>query len=157
MTRILIISFLITAFSCRNNSADKKADTQTSDWEILKIRVDKKSFYVPSDQDTCYYYPPADTNELKKPIQDQRFVSIKIILSKAQRDTIISLAMDAISNPKKTDQQVSCYAGQYVTISLEQMGTSISCKYSSISDWTKVSPTLNKINSMTFDKVKRDK
>jgi hypothetical protein len=164
MTRAIILLLLIINFSCENNhSTDIKSDSQVETdsqkeiWELLKIRVDNELFYVSTNQDTCYYFPPVNQEELKKPIGDQKRVSKKIILSKIERDTLISLALDAISNPKMTDQQVSCYAGQYVTISLKGNSTTITCEYSSISDWTKISSTLNKINDLTFEKVKSNK
>jgi hypothetical protein len=156
MTRILTILFFLTFISCQDkHSVDKKTVVQTNSWELLKIRVDNKSFWVPANEDTCFYsLGTTGTNEIKKHDGKLKSDIHKIYMNKAQRDTIINIALHAITQPIQTDQQISDYAGQYVTISLEYLQTSISCKYSSISDWTRVSPTLKKLNDLTFGRTK---
>jgi len=112
----------------------------------------------PIDQDTCYFSENfADTAYAKSHNGQLRIESKKFTVSKPLRDSVFALVEDAIKNHHETTQTVSDYAGQYVTLTLEQYNSSISCKYSSITDWTKVSPTLARISSMTFDKVKLDK
>lgn len=158
MIRVIIIYTLFLFHSCHNiQPENKKSEVQRNEWDFLKIRVDKETFYVSSNQDACYYYPPLATNEQKKSIDEQKINSVKIVLSKAERDSLFSLATEAITSPIITNQEVTCYSGQYVTISLEKMNTTVTCNYASISDWTKISSTFKKINSMTFEKVKRNK
>ena len=146
-------------FSCQDkSSADKTILPEKYGWETVKINVDNKKVVVPFNQDTCYFSEKfADTTYAKSHNGLFRIETAKFTLSKAQRDTLFKLVEDAIKNHAETSQTVSDYAGQYVTLTLEQYNSSISCKYSSITNWTSVSPTLSKISSMTFDQVKQDK
>ena len=155
MTRILIILFLIAAFSCQNKTTvDKKIEIDN--WRLLKIGIDDNSFYIQTNEDTSYYYERfRDTNYAIAHNGGLRSELTKFVMGKAERDTLVSLALQAITNPVQTDQFITCYAGQNVDISLEEMSTTISCNYSSISDWTKISPTLFKMNKIISDKIKQ--
>ena len=150
---------MTTFFSCQDkSSADKKKVSEKYGWETIAINVDDKRVLIPNDQDTCYFAEQfADTEYARAHNGEYRIEHKKFVLSKSERDTLFKLVEDAIKNHEETSQMVSDCAGQYVTLTLEQYNSSISCKYSSIGNWTTVSPTLSKISSMTFGKVKRDK
>ena len=155
MTKVLIILFLIAAVSCQNKTTvDNKIDN--NNWRLLKIGIDDNSFYIQTNEDTSYYYERfRDTNYAIAHNGGLRSELTKFVMEKAERDTLVSLALQAITNPVQTDQFITCYAGQNIDISLEEMSTTISCNYSSISDWTKISPTLFKMNKIIFGKVKK--
>jgi len=73
----------------------------------------------------------------------------------ALRDSVFKLGEDAIVNFVNSKEQVSCYAGQYVKIILDNATGSISCSYSSISNWTKISKTLSLLSELTFREVEK--
>ncbi len=158
MMRILIILILIPIFSCQIKPSAGNKTIKKHGWEMLKISVDNKTIWVPVDQDTCYFWERFDDSLFAKFHDgDLRVESKKFLISKQFRDSLFKLAENAIKNHQETEGYVTDYAGQYVTLTLEQYNSSISCKYSSISDWTKISPTLGKISTMTFDKVPKVK
>jgi hypothetical protein len=160
MTRFLTILFFITAISCQDKiTEDKKTNNNLdNNWATVQIRVDNNNLFIVTNQDTSYYYENfEDSIYAKSHNGDLRTVQTKIIINKTQRDTIVSLALQSITNPVKPNDILTCSAGQYVKIALETNGTEVSCKYSSVGDWTKISPILFKLNEMTYNKIKHNK
>ncbi len=157
MTRIVKIFILLTFISCQDKTTvDKKATQDKYGWEIAKILVDKEEIWVPADQDTCYYSIEIKDTAYSRTHNGQLRIDLKkFTLSKQDRDSVILLVENSIKNHQETDQIVSDYAGQYVTLKLEQYNSSILCKYNSISDWTRISPTLTKLSRLTYGRIQK--
>jgi len=159
VTRILKIFILLAFVSCQDkSSADKKATPDKYGWEIVKIYVNDNSLWVPLREDTCFYTEyTSDTAYARQNSGQKKSIMTKFVVSKIQKDSILMLAEDAIKNHNETTQTVSDYAGQSVTITLWQYNSSLTCKYSSISDWTRISPTLAKLSRLTYGQVQKTK
>lgn len=153
---LFLFGFLIG--SCSSNVAQKPLEEKPVEnpWKWLKIKVDQELIWIPATEDTCFYRKKFDEIEISKEGEKkQKIISDRFVLNQQQRDSLFLLGQDAVKNFVESDHFVTCYAGQYVTITLEGYSGSISCGYNSISDWSKVSKTLSKISKLTFEKVKK--
>ena len=155
-----ILFFALLTSSCSSKVEEKQNPVEEKQeenpWHWLKIEVDKELMWIPANEDTCFYRKKLDDYEITKEGEKKRKTfEARFVLNKQQRDSVFLLGEDAIKNFVESDDFVTCYAGQYVSINLEGYTGSISCGYSSISDWTKVSATLSKLARMTFDKVQK--
>ena len=159
-TLIYIILLGLIVLSC-SSKVEKKQNPiegkkEGHSWYWLKMEVDNELIWISADQDTCFYREKLKEYEISKEgYKRNKTIEKRFVLNKQQRDSVIYLGQDAIRNFVPSHSDVSCYAGQYVSIKLESSAGSISCGYSSISDWTKVSTTLSKLAKMTFDKVEK--
>ena len=153
---ILFLSLLTSSCSSKVEQKPLEEKQFENPWEWLKIEVDKELIWIFATEDTCFYRKKLDEFEISKEGEKRRkIIEGRFVLNKQQRDSVFFLGEDAIKNFVESDGFVSCYAGQYVSISLKGSTGSISCGYSSISDWTKVSTTLSKLAKMTFDQIKK--
>lgn len=154
--------FFIILVSC-NGKSDTKSQGNLSiinNWKFIRVTVDNHRFLVAPDKDTLFYI----NHDSKKVVlidsanrlYDDKNVTEKYFLSKADRDSLLNYCYHTIVNPTTTESKVSDYAGQYVLIQIEKGQTQISCKYSSVSDWRTISPTLKNIERLTFGKLKRE-
>jgi hypothetical protein len=153
-----ILFFALLTSSCSPKVEQKPLEEKPIEnpWKWLKIEVDKELIWIFATEDTCFYRKKLDEYEISKEGEKTRkIIEGRFVLSKQQRDSVFFLGEDAIKNFVESDGFVSCYAGQYVSVKLEGYTGSIACRYSSISDWTKVSSTLSKLAEMTFDKVEK--
>ena len=159
MTRILKIFILLAVVSCQDKpSVDKKAAQDKYGWEVVKIYVDENLLWVPLREDTCFHAEYiTDTVYERQNNGQKKSIVTKFVVSKIQKDSILMLAEDAIKNHVETTQSVSDYAGQSVTIILWQYNSSLTCKYFSISDWSKISPTLTNLSRLTYGQVQKTK
>lgn len=162
MKTITAILLLVAFLSCESAEVHKKSKVVQpkieTKWSFLKIEVNHKLIWIPSDQDTCFYREKLDDEVYQKTHNGEyKTKEIRFPISKKIRDSLFSLGEDAIKKFVGCEEFVTCYAGQYVTITLDNPTSSISCSYSSIPDWTKVSKTLYKLSEMTFKKVEREK
>lgn len=154
ITSIILLALLV---SCGNTEVKEKPKEtlpkQENKWNILEIEVDDQRMMITREQDTCFYREKLDDEEYRKAHNGEyKTKEIRFPISQKMRDSIFKLAEDAIIHFVPSNEFVTCYAGQNVTISLDN---SISCHYSSIPDWTKVSKTLFKLDQLTFKEVKR--
>lgn len=156
--KIIASGILLTLLiSCGNSEVKEKPKVTPpkveNEWNLLEIEVDEELIWILRNQDTCFYrkksadeaYRRIDDMEYRR--EDGRFV-----LSKKMRDSLFVLGEDAITNFVPSKEFLTCYAGKYVRISLDK---SISCNYSSIGNWTKVSKTLFKISEIAFREVEK--
>lgn len=157
MKRIITILFFITFISCKDKEIEDITTINSIDnnWETVQIRINNKNLFIVTNQDTSYYFENfEDSIYAKSHNRELRTEQTKIVTNKVQRDSIVMLALQVITNPIQANYILTCSAGQFVKISLESNGTEVSCKYSSVEDWTKISPTLFKLNEMTFNRIK---
>lgn len=158
MTKLLLLAPLaILLFSCREIQAPADNKAFVPEWDLFKIKVDQRQFWIPFDEDSSILVTQLPDSVTKKFRANQKaYISEKILIPKAEKDSILKLAIDAITRPVLIVQEVSDYAGQYLTLTLEYAGaTKLECKYSSVYSWTSISPTLKKISERTFEKYGR--
>lgn len=158
LSYILFFALLISSCSSKveekQNPVEEKQEEHP--WRWLKIEVDKELIWIPANEDTCFYRKKLDEYEITKEGEKKRKTfEARFVLNKQQRDSVFLLGEDAIKNFVESNGIVTCYGGQYVSISLDGYTGSISCGYNSISDWTIVSTTLSKLAKMTFDQVEK--
>lgn len=155
MKYIVGLIILSAVFSCDNQQKKQISVVQKKqNWAFFKIEINNQLIWIPNDQDTCFYREKIfDANNAEKNYGKWKTEEKRFVLTKQQRDSVFLLGEDAIKNFVETNQTVSCYAGQYVTLTLDNSTNSISCKYSSISDWTKISKKLYRISELTFEKI----
>jgi hypothetical protein len=158
MTKSLLIALTaIILYSCTD--IQKHADNKefVPEWDLFKIKFDDRVFLIPMLEDSIILITqlPDSVTKNFRPNQST-YVSEKIFLSKTEKDTILKLAIKAITKPVLMTQEVSCYGGQNVTLTLDYArGTKLECKYSSVSSWASISPTLMQIYQRTFKKYGR--
>jgi hypothetical protein len=82
----------------------------------------------------------------------------EITYKKSEVDTLKKLIYKIFESPKP-GKEVSCYAGDYITFSYKKFGNfKMSLAYSSVGNWTKISPEISKLYAMTFHRVyKKDR
>lgn len=158
----LILFLFVILVSCNNRSEIKTQDKISikDNWYAIRVKVDNHSFLITPDKDTLFYmnYDSKKVTLIDSAnnLYDDKNVRVKYFLSKAERDSLLSYCHQAIINPSITDKMVTCYAGQYVLISIEKAQTRISCNYSSIENWQTISPVLKNIERLTFGKLKQE-
>lgn len=158
--RLLIyttLPLLVILSSCADTGAPGKVppSLQTHGWEVLRIRIDNQSISVPAEQDTCYSAEFFDDTTYARQHDGRRRVEhTKFIVKQPLRDSLFLLAEHTVQHHRETDQHVSCYAGQYFKLVLEQDNSSISCSYSSIASWTGISPDMAAINRILFPRIR---
>jgi len=159
MRNIILFLFIILV-SCNDRSDNKSQNSLSikNNWEGVSVTVDNHRFLITPDKDTLFYRNH-DRNKVilidsANRVYDDKNVTERYFLLKEDRDSLLSYCYQTIVNPTTTESTVSDYAGQYVLIQIEKEDTQISCKYSSVSDWQNISPTLKKIERLTFGKVK---
>ncbi|MES2394366.1 MAG: hypothetical protein V4549_00070 [Bacteroidota bacterium] len=158
-----IILFLFVFLVSCNAKKETKSEYKLSikdNWNFIRVIVDNHRFLVTPDKDTLFYMNHDNKKvtliDSASGVYDDKNVSVKYFLSKSDRDSLLSYCYQAIVNPVITDKKVTCYAGQYVLISIEKAQIRISCNYSSIENWQTISPILKNIERLTFGKLKKE-
>ena len=151
-----ILFLLIILVSCRNKIEIK------DNWQKIRISVDTNRFVmlnVKSTEADSIYYVKYDKSKLHlvdstTNMYEDKNKYIGYFLSKQERKDLLDYCYQTIINPDTLTGRVSDYQGQFVLIQIEKGQTVISCKYSSVANWQSISPTLKKIDELTFGKIK---
>jgi hypothetical protein len=154
--RVICIFYTLLISACQEKKEAKKANDLNWDMLDIEIQDDSKTerFAVFSNEDSCrYFLTIRDKNHFRKfGCFDQKRVAF--ILSKQNKKELHQLFQNLFLYPKSPKYEVTCYAGEYVIFTINQYGNpSLSCKYSSISNWSETSKTTKKIYNLTFKKI----
>jgi hypothetical protein len=155
--KLLIVPLTIFLFSCRDIHTPTDNKASVPEWDLFKIKVDQRQFWIPFNEDSSILVTQLPDSVTKYFRSNQKtYISKTILIPKAEKDSILKLAIEAITKPVLTVKDVSDYAGHYLTLTLEYAGaTKLECKYSSVYSWTSISPTIKKISERTFEKYGR--
>lgn len=163
---ILILCSLSFMFSCERNNKIQvlKQEVKCENWDIVVVnhkyrnREIKEKVIISECENTFLYSKLIVDEEYFKKHGKFEGYSYKIIYESKELDTLKSLFKKVINNPVNC-QSVSCYAGFSVSFSNTFLSNpQITCLYSNVDNWTKISPEISKIYSMTFDRVyKKDR
>ncbi|KAA0127311.1 hypothetical protein FY557_13080 [Chryseobacterium sp. SN22] len=80
-------------------------------------------------------------------------VTIKIYLSRIEKDSLKNWIRSSILNPQFTDLYATDYVGN-VELKYIDRGTTLSCTYNSVGAWDKVSQNTKKIYNLLSSKTK---
>jgi len=153
----LLFSFVIF-FSCNEQKKEEEnPESKLADWDRITINVDNGFFNIDSEEDSAIYYSYNDSvvyfDSTSKETKNKR-IFIEVPLTKEIKDSIFKICYREIRNPKFFNVNISCYAGDYLNITIKKGNSSISVKYSSTISWDLISLDMKKLKSMTFDKIK---
>jgi len=153
--QLLIIPWLIIQLlACKEH---KPNDPKPEKWEVLELKIEDREMRERIGiiyTDSCFYSKTVfDTIYFKK--HGEYFSEThRFFLSRKDKEALHLLFIDAIEHPVPTST-VSCYAGEYITLTLNKYGNpEISCSYSSVSNLWNSSTTLSKIKRLTFKNIK---
>lgn len=154
MKNSLLLYIIIILVSCNSNNIKIK---ESGKWSDFKFVLNNKVLYISMGEDSCMLVETfkEDLTFFKK-TGEYRRTELKYIINHERKEKIFRLAEEIITKPIISEQIVSCYAGDYITISLENKTTKIACEYMSTSNWTKISNELKELNEMLIlDSKKR--
>ncbi len=156
--RIICTCCILLLSACQEKKEVKKTDDLN--WDMLDIEVQddskiEKFAVFSSNEDSCrYILTIRDEDHFRKyKCFDKK--RITFMLSKEQKIKLYQLFKDLFFHPIENQNTVSCYAGDDVKFTINQYGRSpsLTCKYSSIENWSKTSKTTKKIYDLTFKKI----
>jgi hypothetical protein len=156
--RVICIFYTLLISACQEKKEAKKANDLN--WDMLDIEIQddskiEKFAVFSSNEDSCrYILTIRDEDHFRKfKCFDKKRVTF--ILSKEQKIKLYQLFKDLFLNPTSPKYEVSCYAGEDVKFTINQYGRSpsLTCKYSSIANWSETSNTTKKIYDLTFKKI----
>lgn len=151
MKRILYCISLLTIIACSSRSVNgPDYSVALPDWTIIKLRANHELIWV-TRNDTVYYraFTAEDT------LSDVPNGIVKFKITTADRDSIVDWCFATIRHPYISASSLSDYAGDFITIQIENRSTALSIKYSSVKNWELLSTLLNKINRYTFERARK--
>lgn len=161
MKRLLLLSLSFSLFiSCKNRKdvSIVNPPEQKTEWSEIEISLDNQRFNIFHKSDTAFFgYWDFKKVFKHKPTfsVDYQRINVKdtfFIISKLERDSLAKYIYNLITKPSFTHQFVTDYVGN-IDFQLRSGGTSLSCEYSSVGDWTTISEQTEKIYGMLKAKV----
>ena len=156
ITLFLLVLFLS---SCKNNS---ETINTVLDWQVLDIEVLNESkierIAIFNNEDTCIYSITIKDKKhfLKYGVYDQK--NISFVLSKDEKSRLYNLFRDLFLNSTPPKYEVSCYSGEDVKFTINRYrNPSLTCSYSSIAKWSKISNSTKEIYDLTFKNIYSNK
>ena len=139
-----LIIFCIIAQSC----SQKKENTNKNlrDYCTIIFESNKKSIYVTYDYSFSEEWVKQKNGKYEK-------VQKKLNFTKKECDSLGKYAYRIIHNPTLSNTTLTCGAGENITIEISYCSTSISCKYSSIDSWSKLSNDNRKLYNILNSKT----
>lgn len=139
------ITLLITTISCSKKDQEAK-DYAERDYCTIVFESNKKTIYLSEDGNFVDTWEKDKNGKMSKK-------QTKLFFNKQERDSVLKYAYRIITHPALSKGELTCGAGENITIAISYCGTSISCKYSSISEWSKLSKDNKKLYELLNSKT----
>lgn len=144
---ISIVSTIVLCIIIYSCSQKKEyADTNLRDYCTIIFESNRKSIYVTNDYSFSEEWVKQKNGKYEK-------IQTKLNFTKNECDSLARYAEHIIKNPVLSHTMLTCGAGENISIEISYCGTSISCKYSSIDSWSKLSKDNRKLYNILSSKT----
>ena len=147
--------FVLFALSC--TYAGKKvpnAQPVPSKWHGARITWNSQTVEVSNEVDSLYWYHigrrSVITDGREKTTGENHRAELAI--TPAIRDSIIRVSQEVIANAPVTEDWLTDYAGDNVSVEVFTGSTSTALRYKSVPSWLSLSPQHTILKAMTFDR-----
>ena len=158
--KLLLFLLILLLMSCKNrNDRAIAPPEQKIKWNQIDIRLDQQNFLIYHNSDSAYF---TQWDIKRNFIRNKRGPGINyepsnrkdsiFIFNKSERDSLASYIYALITKPVFATKWVTDYVGN-ISFQLKNGGTSLSCEYNSVGDWTTISEQTQKIYKLLSSKV----
>jgi len=150
MRSIFLLSLFLSMYfiACRQH----QKEGGKSDWNSLTIISENRVQWVVSNNPDSSIIYDHNFGSFFTGYHKDKVDTFKVMLSQAERDSLITAAEDIISNPVQTQRRCTDFVGD-LSITISYGSYSRSIKYEGICDWDSISTSTNKLSKIFREKV----
>jgi hypothetical protein len=146
--------------SCKGKTdANTTIPEEKLKWSEIVITLDHQRILIYNNSDSAYFFQwdfkkefhhgKTDPSIVYKPTNSR---DTTFIITKSERDSLAKYVYSLITKPVFTTKFVTDYVGN-ISFLLKSGGTSLSCEYNSVGNWTNTSGPTQKIYRLLSNKV----